>query len=73
MRVPLRARFVRFWRWGAALALALAVYAGVGFLLVPHLLQRSAPSRLEEALGRKVLIERIRTNPFTLSIPRTLH
>jgi hypothetical protein len=55
-------------RWGGALALALAAYAGVGFLLVPRLLQRSAPARLEEAIGRKVVIERIRTNPFTLSI-----
>jgi hypothetical protein len=30
--------------------------------------QRNAPRHLEEALGRKVVIERIRTNPLTLSV-----
>lgn len=67
-RAALRAAVLRRWRWGAALAAALAAYAAIGFLLVPYVLQRNAPARLEEALGRKVVIERIRTNPFTLSV-----
>lgn len=64
----LRAAFTRSWRWLAAAVATLVVYAAMGFLLVPYVLQRTAPGRLEEALGRKVLIERIRTNPFTLSV-----
>ncbi|HVI95773.1 MAG TPA: hypothetical protein VM753_17295, partial [Anaeromyxobacter sp.] len=63
-----RRAVLRHWRWPAGIAAALAAYAAFGFLLVPYVLQRDAPRRLEEALGRKVVIERIRTNPFTLSM-----
>jgi hypothetical protein len=60
-----RAAVFRRWRWAGAIAASLPVYAALGFLLI---LQRNAPRHLEEALGRKVVIERIRTNPLTLSV-----
>jgi uncharacterized protein involved in outer membrane biogenesis len=63
-----RAALARRRRWLAAAAASLVVYAAIGFLLVPYALGRAAPARLEEALGRKVTIERIRVNPFTLSL-----
>jgi hypothetical protein len=59
---------VRSRRWIAVVAAALALHAVLGFLVAPRVLQRTLPGRLEEQLGRAIRIERIRTNPFTLSV-----
>ena len=58
----------RRWRWVLATATVLLVYAGVGFLLAPWVLHRQLERRLGATLQREVSIQRVRTNPFTLSV-----
>ena len=59
---------VRFRRWLIAVAVLLAVYAGAGFLLAPWILHRQLERRLGAALHREVSVERVRVNPFALSV-----
>ncbi len=47
---------------------ALLLYALLGFLVLPRILQRQLVDRLGGLLQREVSIERVRTNPFALSI-----
>jgi len=55
-------------RLGIVLASLVALYALAGFLVLPLVLKSMIPERLGGMLGREVTVERIRTNPFTLSI-----
>jgi len=51
-----------------ACAAALLVYTLLGFLLLPRILHRQLGDRLSALLHREVSIERVRTNPFALSL-----
>jgi hypothetical protein len=59
-------------RWLRRLLLAAvatpALIALVGFLVAPPLVRRVAERQLGELLGRRVTVERVRLNPFSLSL-----
>src|SRR5262245_49815936 len=57
-----RTRTVAIWVAGAV-----AAYAIIGFLVAPPIVRWQAERTLSELLGRGVLIERVRVNPFALS------
>src|SRR4029077_9693945 len=58
-----RTRTIAIWA-GSALAL----YAIVGFLVAPPIVRSQLESIMGEQLGRKVAVERVRINPFALSV-----
>lgn len=58
----------RWQKWGLGIALALAVYAVVGFLILPPILRAQAEQALREATGREVRVGEVRINPFLLSL-----
>lgn len=60
--IPPRARKLALWAAGAV-----ALYAVIGFLLVPPIARQQLERVLGEQLGRQVAIERVRVNPFALS------
>ncbi|HQL48824.1 MAG TPA: DUF748 domain-containing protein [Holophaga sp.] len=69
MKIPallnkLPRRVLRMGLWGLGLV---GAYALLGFLVLPPILASQAPKRLSALLGRSVTIQRVRTNPFTLS------
>ena len=47
---------------------ALALFALLGFLVVPPIARHVAQEQLSQLLGRKVTIARVRVNPFALSL-----
>jgi len=49
-------------------AVSLALFALLGFLVIPPIARSVAQKQLGELLGRKVTIEGIRLNPFALSL-----
>lgn len=51
-----------------ALGTLLLLYAGLGFLVLPRVLEAKLPPRLSALLGRPVTVRKIRTNPFALSV-----
>src|SRR5262245_47078619 len=59
-------------RWVRRLAIAAlatpAVIALLGFLVLPPIARRVAQGQLGELLGRRVAIEKIRLNPFSLAL-----
>ena len=46
----------------------LLVYALVGFLIAPWLIERAVPRELSQALGRGATVESVRFNPFAFSL-----
>jgi Domain of Unknown Function (DUF748) len=56
----------RRWLW-AALA-AVVLYTLVGFIVFPWVLHRELEKRLSVALHREVTIQKVRANPFSLSL-----
>lgn len=52
---------------GAAAAL-LGLYAGLGYLLVPHLVERSLPQFAQENLGATASVGKVRFDPFLLKL-----
>ncbi len=60
--------FLRRRRWFIAAGLLLVLYAGTGFLLFPWVLRRQLERRLGAALHREVTVQRVRANPFALSV-----
>ena len=61
-------QFLRLYqRFVIALALLLAIYAGVGFWLVPYVARAAIEKYVVEDLHRQVVIKDIRFNPFTLA------
>jgi hypothetical protein len=61
----------RSWRlvsWRTAVAAAVVVYALVGFFVVPWIVRGQIEKRSLEMLGRQATVERVRCNPFTLSL-----
>lgn len=57
-----RARKLALWAAGAV-----ALYAAIGFLVVPPIARQQLERIASEQLGRPVTIERVRANPFALS------
>src|SRR3954468_1849177 len=53
-------------RWLALAALLLAVYAALGFWLLPFVIQRELPRFAGTELGRRASVSAVRFNPFTL-------
>jgi hypothetical protein len=54
-------------RWLRRAALAVLVYAIVGFLILPPILRAVATRQLSRLLHREVSIQQVRLNPFALS------
>ncbi|MDR0701571.1 MAG: DUF748 domain-containing protein [Azoarcus sp.] len=63
--LPRLRRFLRPLLW---IVSALAVYAALGFVVVPLLAEHYAPRVLGGLLGREVLVEAVGFNPFSLSV-----
>lgn len=57
---------VRRWAW--ILLSTLVVYTVIGFFLLPPILRGQLEKRLTAALGRTVTVEKVRLNPYALSI-----
>src|SRR5512144_219358 len=66
-----RSRFLKR-RWLRRLAIgatsSLLLFTVVGFLVAPPVARHVAQTQLGELLGRKVMIGRLRINPFALSV-----
>jgi hypothetical protein len=55
-------------RWFLAAGIALVAYSAFGFLILPWVLHRQLEKRLTATLHREVSIQRVRANPFALSV-----
>jgi hypothetical protein len=59
-------------RWGRRLLVAgtsvLLVYAALGFLVLPAVIKAKLPPLLSQTLGRQVVLKKVRSNPFALSV-----
>lgn len=60
-----RRRWLR--RAGIGAGVAFILFTVVGFFVIPPLARHVAQTQLTQVLGRKVVIDRIRVNPFALS------
>jgi len=49
-------------------AFIVGLYAIAGFVVIPAVLRAKVPAMLAETLGRPVTIEKIRLNPFALTL-----
>jgi hypothetical protein len=58
----------RRWRWLAAVAILVAAYAVLGFLIAPGFVRRQLEQRLGATLHRSVSVAEVRLNPFALSV-----
>ncbi|HEX2659181.1 MAG TPA: DUF748 domain-containing protein, partial [Polyangia bacterium] len=58
----------RLLRGAIGTGVALVLFTVVGFLVVPPIARRVAQTQLGKLLGRKVVIDRIRLNPYALSL-----
>lgn len=59
----------RWTRWlSIVVVAALVLYALLGFLLLPFLVKRELPSRLSTLLNREVSLQKVKVNPFALSV-----
>jgi hypothetical protein len=56
------------WKWARRLAVVLVLYAAVGFLVVPAVLKSQLIKRLPALTHRTTAVDKIRFNPFTLSL-----
>jgi hypothetical protein len=59
---------MRWKRWLIIAAGSLIVYVTIGFGLLPYVIQHQAPKLGLSALERRVSVERVRLNPFTLRL-----
>ena len=50
------------------ITVAVALYAAAGFLIAPHVIERKLAALADERLGEKLTVEKIKVNPFALSI-----
>lgn len=55
-------------RWAKVAAIAVAVYAAAGFLLLPFVLRRELEKRLPPILHRPVTVRQVRFNPFDIAL-----
>ncbi len=58
----------RLMSWRTALVAAFILYTLVGFLVVPWVAEKVIVNMAHKKLGREVTVEKIRCNPFTLSL-----
>ena len=58
-------RVLRAAKWTAGILAAIAI---LGFLVLPPVVRHFGERALADALGRQVTIERVRINPFALSV-----
>lgn len=65
---PAPRRRIRWMRWGIGFAIALVLFAGVGFLVLPSVVKSQAEKALAAELGREVTIGEVAINPFTLRV-----
>jgi len=59
------------WRlvsWRTAVVVGVALYALIGFLVVPWIAEKVIVKTVDKRLGREVTVEKIRCNPFALSL-----
>jgi hypothetical protein len=65
------AEWFRSWKvvsWRSALVAAVALYALIGFFVVPRVAQNLIVDIAHERTGREVTVEEVRCNPFALSL-----
>jgi hypothetical protein len=55
-------------RWLIIITVLLGLYAVVGFFVLPPIVKAQTEKRLSTELGRAVHLERVRMNPFALSV-----
>jgi hypothetical protein len=55
-------------RWLIALAVGVVLYTLFGFFILPIIVKRQLERRASEALHRPVTVQRVRTNPWVLSV-----
>jgi len=58
----------RLMSWRTALVAAFILYTLVGFFVVPWVAEKVIVNMAHDKLGREVTVEKIRCNPFTLSL-----
>ncbi len=58
----------RLMSWRSALVAAFILYTLVGFLVVPWVAEKVIVNMAHDKLGREVTVDKIRCNPFTLSL-----
>ena len=63
-----RKRMGKTTKWALILAVCVALYAAIGFLIVPLVLQSKLESNLTEQLNRPVAVREVLFNPFALSL-----
>ena len=59
------------WRmvsWRSAIVAAVVLYALIGFFVVPWVVKSQIEKRSLEMLKRQATVEKVRCNPFTLSL-----
>jgi hypothetical protein len=56
------------WKWIAATAVAVGLYAAFGFFLVPYLIKNYLPGYLEKRIGIHTTVEQARFNPFSFTL-----
>ncbi|QID17893.1 DUF748 domain-containing protein [Nitrogeniibacter mangrovi] len=67
-RTPPEARPARIRRWLWRVAIALGIYAALGFLALPALIEWQLPRQASETLGRTVTLGKAQFNPFLLRL-----
>jgi hypothetical protein len=66
--VKLQLTNFRWWRWLAGVAVFLAVYAALGFWLVPAVIKHQLPKYGQAELARRLSVGEATFNPFTLRL-----
>jgi uncharacterized protein involved in outer membrane biogenesis len=69
--VPAPRRRIRWMRWGIGFAIAIVLFALIGFLVLPPVVKSQAEKALAAELGREVAIGDVAINPFTLRVTVT--
>lgn len=54
--------------WRTAIVVAFVLYTLIGFLIVPWIAERVIVNTAQEKLGRQVTVEKIKCNPYNLSL-----
>ena len=60
--------FLKKHRTAGLIAVAVAIYAALGFYLAPWLIQKTLVDSSREGYGAELSIDKVEVNPFVLSI-----